>query len=332
MASLLPIPGLLSEMGIDPAQVIAEAGLDPSLFEDPENVIPFVDLGRFVALCVKRSGCQHLGLLVGRTMGTNVLGLVGRLAASSPDVGSALRSIVAYLHLHDRGALPTFWVAGDRAALAYVIHEPGVLATEQIYDAAMANAYNILKGLAGSHWAPTEVSFSRPRPADIEPYRRFFRTRLHFDAEQNAIVFPASWLGCPLSGADSALWRALIERIDLLLAGEAQALVVPLRRLLRELLIASADGGNLSLGQVSQVFAVHRRTFNRRLHAAGTSFKAELDAARYDIARQLLRDTGLPVMAVAISLGYTNAGSFTRAFRRWSGTSPAAWRSGQRPV
>ncbi|MEA3412879.1 MAG: AraC family transcriptional regulator [Pseudomonadota bacterium] len=332
MASILVVPGLLAEMGIDPSAVIAEAGLDPALFDSPENKIPFVDLGRFIELCVNRTGCPHLGLLIGETMGTAVLGLVGQLTASSTDIGSALNSLVRYLHLHDRAAVPSIWVSGRRVTLAYTIHEPDVPATEQIYDAAMANAFNILKALAGAQWEPTEVQFSRPRPADIEPYRRFFRARLCFDVDVNAVVFPASWLSCPVIGSDPRSRQAIIQEVQQLLEDENKHLVVPLRRLLRELLIRCADEGKVSLDHVSQLLAVHRRTLNRRLHLEGTSFRTQLDEARYDIARQYLRDTRLSVLKIAISLGYASATPFTRAFRRWSGTTPAAWRSThQRP-
>ncbi|MEA3274405.1 MAG: AraC family transcriptional regulator [Pseudomonadota bacterium] len=327
MASLLAIPGLLTEMGVDPRRVIAEAGLDPALFDDPENTIPFTDLGRFVELCVARTGCPYLGLRVGETMSPEVLGLVGKLASCASDVGSALRNIVKYLHLHDRGALPALWVNGDRATLAYVIHEPDVLATEQIYDAALAHAHNILKVLAGPRWKASEVCLSRPRPAQIEPYQHFFRTRLRFDADHNAVVFSASWLNCPIDGADAPSHRALMQLIEALDAPDAGDLVAQLRQALRKLLVGDVDEGKISLEEVSQQFAIHRRTLNRRLRAQGTSFKNLLDEARYDIARQRLRDTHLPVLKIAVTLGYADATAFTRAFRRWSGTSPAVWRS-----
>jgi len=327
MASLLPIPGLLTKAGVDPNEVIAEAGLDPALFESPENTIPFADLGRFVTLCVRHSGCAHLGLLVGETMGTDVLGLVGRLAASAADVRGGLQSIVEYLHLHDRGALPNVWVVGERAALAYVIHEPDVLATEQVYDAAMANAYNILKSLTGRLWEPIEVRFSRPCPAVIEPYRRFFRAYLRFDADQNAVVFPSYWLDAPVVTADAATRQALLDQAQTLMQREAGDVVVLLRRLLRRLLIQGTNEGRINLETVAGMSAVHRRTLNRRLRAEGTGFKEQLDAARYDLARQLLRDTRLPVLKIALALGYCDSPTFTRAFRRWSGTSPGAWRS-----
>jgi AraC-like DNA-binding protein len=83
---------------------------------------------------------------------------------------------------------------------------------------------------------------------------------------------------------------------------------------------------------VAKLFAVHRRTLNRRLREDGTSFKALLDAIRYEFARQLLRDTPMSTIEVALNLGYSELGPFLRAFRRWSGTSPAAWRAEHRTL
>lgn len=330
MASLLAIPGLLTDMGVDPDPIIAEAGLDPALFDSPENTIPFHDLGRFVDLCVTRAGCPDLGLRVSETMAPELLGLVGALASSAPDVGIAMRGIVQYLHLHDRGALPALEVSGDQAVFTYVIHEPDVLATEQIYDAALLHAHNILRVLAGPRWKATEVCLSRPPPERIAPYRRLFRTRLHFNADYNALVFAADWLQCPIISAHPPTHRALKQLADALDARVSGDLVARLRRILRALMTKNTDEQALLLEEVSREIAIHRRTLNRRLREQNTSFKALLDEARYDIARQLLRDTQLPALKVAGMLGYADSTAFTRAFRRWSGTTPAVWRSSQK--
>ena len=71
---------------------------------------------------------------------------------------------------------------------------------------------------------------------------------------------------------------------------------------------------------------MHRRTLNRRLELCGTSFRALENQARREIACELLRDTGNSIEAVASELGYTSASAFTRAFSKWEGLPPAAWR------
>jgi AraC-like DNA-binding protein len=327
MAPILSIPRLLAEMGLEPEELIAEAGLDPALFDHPDNAIPFADLGRFVTLCVERTRCPHFGLLACWNAGLDILGLVGELARHSPDVGTALRNIILYLHLHDRGAIPILSVRDDRAMLAYAIHQPEVPGTDQIYDGAIANAFNIMKALVGSDWEATEVFLYRPQPVDCEPYRAFFRTRLTFSAEYSAVVFPASWLDRKLDGADALVHRRIMEEIESLEAHGAGDLITQLRRVLRRMLVISARQGETRLGQVADLFEMHRRTVNRRLRAQGTSFRVLIDEARYDIARQLLRDTCLPVGEIAAALDYSECSAFVRAFCRWSGTSPTAWRA-----
>jgi AraC-like DNA-binding protein len=71
---------------------------------------------------------------------------------------------------------------------------------------------------------------------------------------------------------------------------------------------------------------MHGRTLSRRLRAYGTSFRELADEVRFEIARQMLENTELEVAEIAITLDYADASAFTRAFRRWSDTTPARWR------
>ena len=109
-APLARIPGLLRDLGQDPAPVFAEVGVDPWLLENPESTVPFSAAGRLLAACANAADCPHFGLLLGQRTGLDCLGLVGQLVAHSPDLGQALRNFVLNLHLHDRGAVPTLLV------------------------------------------------------------------------------------------------------------------------------------------------------------------------------------------------------------------------------
>ena len=67
------IPRLLRELGADPGEVLTSVGLDLSLFDDPENPVPFPVLGRLLGARVARTGCPHFGLLVGQYGGPTSL-------------------------------------------------------------------------------------------------------------------------------------------------------------------------------------------------------------------------------------------------------------------
>lgn len=247
----------------------------------------------------------------------------GLLVKNSPDVGTALRSLVQHLHLQDRGAVPTLSVGPASAMLGYVIYEKEVPASDQIYAGAMAVACNILRALCEREWRPAEVLFPFRKPGDPAPFRRFFRAPLRFDSEQAALVFPATWLRRPVAGFDPRV-RGAAEALAATLEGKRQANVVAqVRRALSTLLVS----GRASEREVAEAFAMHRRTLNRRLRSEGTTFQQLLDEVRFDIARQLLRHTGTPVGQIVTRLAYGSASAFSRAFRRWSGSTPAGWRN-----
>ncbi len=319
------IPELLQSLGADPVEVLAEVGLDPKLFADPGNVMSLAARGRLFSHCVARTGCKHFGLLIGQTGRLSSLGLLGFLVQHSPDVETALRSLVRFSHLVVRGAGANLAVHGDFAILGYEIHQPGVEATDQAGDGAMAMFCNILRKLCGPEWKPVEVWFAHRKPEDVGPYRRFFEAPLRFDAEQYAIVFSATWLSHRLPDDDPELRRHLREQIDAIEARHQEDFPEQVRSVLRTALVT----GHAKADQVAALFSMHSRTLNRRLRDFGTNFQALVDEIRFEIARQMLENSAMELSQIAAMLDYADASAFTRAFRRWSGATPGVWRAKQ---
>jgi hypothetical protein len=191
IGATMALPAVLRSLGANPAEVLAEAGFALSLFDNPDNRISYAARSRLLAHCTARTGCQHLGLLVGQQAGLHSLGLMGLLVKYSPDVGTALRSLVRFLHLHVRGAVANLEIDGNLAILSYEIYQPGAVATDQIGDGAVAAMFNILRTLCGPAWKPSEVRFAHREPEDVRPFRSFFRAPLLFDTALNAVLFPA---------------------------------------------------------------------------------------------------------------------------------------------
>jgi AraC-like DNA-binding protein len=317
------IPTVLRSLGVDPAEVVAEAGFDLGVLADPDNWISYAARGRLLSRCVARTGCKHFGLLVGQQGRLSALGLVGFLVQHSPDVETALRSLVRFTHLHVRGAVSRLTVDGNLAILSFDVYLPHVEATDQVGDGAVAMFFNMMRTLCGPEWKPVEARFAHRKPEDVGPFRRFFRAPLRFDAEQNAIVFSTDWLRRRMSDDDPALRRLLQKQIDAVESRHPDDFPEQMRSVLRTALLA----GYGTADQVAALFSMHSRTLSRRLHAFGTSFQELVDEGRFEIARQMLEDSATEVSQISASLGYADASAFTRAFRRWSGTTPAVWRA-----
>lgn len=204
----------------------------------------------------------------------------------------------------------------------FSVYQPGAESADQISDGALAVTVNALRALSISEWDPTEVLLPRAEPADPRPYLRHFRAPVRFDQESASIVLRAEDLKRAVAGADLVLRALLEERIERVKDTQGSEFIDDIRRLLRTRL----TGYNCSSDDIAHLLAMHRRTLSRRLKDGGMGYRAISNEIRFEIARQLLTDTQVPLAQIAAALGYSEAGAFTRAFRRWSGRTPTSWR------
>jgi len=318
------IAAVLEGFGFDPDEVFADAGIDPKLIGDPDNLISYAARDRLFRECVSRTGCQHFGLLVGQRMNLKSLGLVGLLMKTSRDAGAALQSLVKFLHLHSQGAVMQLRVDDKLAMLTYDAFEPGLVATDQTGDGAVAMMLNAMRTLCGRDFKPTEASFAHRRPADIEPFRKFFKVPLYFDTEHYGLVFSRDWLDVRPATADDELRQLLQKQVDALRVKHGLSFPLQVRSVLHSALLA----GNCSEKKIAMLFSIRSHTLRRRLESFGTSFHELVDECRFEMAREMLLNTSLSVSEISASMGYSRASSFIRAFRRWSGLTPGEWRKG----
>jgi AraC-like DNA-binding protein len=333
VAPVMGLPRMMADLGLDADACLRAQGCDPGLFADPDNVIEFRAIGRLLDDIAKTTECLYPGLEIGRRGGLEVAGVVGRAVSVAPDLGTALRALSLYLHLHDRGASPYLWTGGHQAMFGYTLYCADLVGTDQIHDGAIAIACNMIRELVGQDWQPTEIRLFRERPAHVGPFGEHFRAPLRFGSSQAAIVFPIADLQHPCIGADVEGYARALAELEAMDVALGVGLSDKVSRVLRRMLITLVSAGEPipDRAAIAQLFALHPRTLNRRLRAEGASFSTLLAHARYDIARQLLRDTHLPVQDIASVLGYAGTGPFNHAFRQWSGTTPSCWRTQRSP-
>ena len=318
------LPRIVAELGANPRRVFSRAGVRLSTFTDPESRIAFDTLGRLFAEAEAATGCDHLGLLVGARFSLQQLGAVGSLMRNSATVGDALRALLMHLHLQDRGAVPILLAPSPRSALlGYSIYRAGLPATAQLYDVAIAIGYRILAELCGPNWKPLAVQLSHAKPTEVARFRRLFRVRLRFDAELSAISFDASWLAAPIAGADAAQHELIAQSLDRALAADSFGFADRVRGVLHQLVLS----GRASAANVAQIFGIHERTVRKRLRQERTTLQQLIDETRFELARQLLENTRMPVSQIGLALGYADLSAFSRAFRGWAGASPRQYRS-----
>ena len=172
LGPLTELPQVLRELGFAPPAVLADTGFAEEYFGDPDMPIPYVTGSRLLAHCAAVTGCEHVALLLGKRAGPGTLGLAGHLLLSADIVGSALQDLVRHFELHDRGGIPTLEQRDETFLIGFVVLESGVARPELLYDLAMTMACNIMRGLCGQSWNPTEVLLPRRPPVDATPWKK----------------------------------------------------------------------------------------------------------------------------------------------------------------
>lgn len=316
-------PRLLATFGVEAEPLARNVGLPLSTFADADATIPFTTLGRFLGACARATRCNHFGLLLGLQEGVGALGIVGLLIAHAPDVGTSLRNLSSYLHHQEAGGTASIVVERGVVALQYHV-ELRVEAEDQVADAAMGIGASLMRLLCGPSWAAREVELVHARPRDVSPYRKL-APRARFGAERNALLFDARWLSHRIETADPILRKILEAKIAELELVRAPDFAVRVKSVVRTMLLS----GDISNEATAKRLAMSPRTLHRRLEAHDQTYEGIVESVRFDLAQQLLAHSATPITEVGLALGYANAAAFTRAFRRWAGSTPSAWRASE---
>ncbi|KAA0114901.1 AraC family transcriptional regulator [Methylobacterium sp. P1-11] len=316
----------LVDLGADPDQLASELGLEAGLFDRGARV-PYASLGRLIAHGADRTGCPHLGILVGRRSTLASLGPLGLLMRHSDTVGDALRALEAHAGTQNWGAVVGLAIGSDVAVLSYCPYGPDAEGAPLQSERALATTTAIIRILAGSGSALLEVLLPRSMPRDPAPYRDVFRAPVRFDQEVAALVFPARLLAQRIEGADPAVRRRAEDRIRTLEAGQTSNLTDDLRQYLR----AQVTRQRCKAEQVARLRLVSLRTLSRHLKSEGTTFKRLANEAQCQVAKRLLADTRMTMAEVSAILDFSEPAAFSHAFRRWSGMTPSAWRREHQP-
>jgi AraC-like DNA-binding protein len=139
----------------------------------------------------------------------------------------------------------------------------------------------------------------------------------------SGIVFAASWLDCPIPGADPKLRELVMSAIQQARANSTMSFADIVRGALHQMVLS----GTSSAESVALLFGIHERTLRKRLTAEGTSLQQLVSQTRFELAKQLLENTQLPLVEIASALHFADAAVFSRAFRNWSRTNPREWRT-----
>jgi AraC-like DNA-binding protein len=312
------------EHGAVRAQLFEGTSLTEETLREPDRRLSYAQFMRFEDNALRLTGNPALGLYFGRNLHLSHLGAVALVAMSSPDAGTALRAVLTYQEQFNPGWHIELRLDGERARLIARPKIPRghlrVFATE----ALAVGFQGIAREILGRKFAALELRAPYPRPDHHNEYSLFFDQPVVFDCEHSEAVFPASILEQKMIASDPAM-AAKAERYarsDAPPPISHGGIVQQVRRVL-----GSWTEGRPDLDEVARELRTSARTLRRNLHEGGASYQELLDEARRLRAEDWIRFTDMKLEQISSQLGFTDVRSFRRAFKRWTGRTPAELRS-----
>jgi AraC-like DNA-binding protein len=323
MAFARAIAAAYARQGLSPAATLRLAQITPSQLNRPDARITARQMEVLSCAAMQELDDEGLGAF-GRKLPWGSYGMLARASLSSPELGLALKRWCRHHAL----------IADDIALRVSVSGATASIAIEERRDLGAAREFCLVHVLRNIHglacWyidsrIPLEgARFPFAAPPHAHTYPLLFPGPLGFDAPQAAIQFDARYLSLPLRRDEKALGRMLKHALPLtvLQYRRDRLLVEQVRQAL------AADPARSHNAQaLAALLNVSPRTLHRQLKEEGASLQRLKEEVRFELAKELLYCTDKPVKQVAAAAGFGNDKSFTRAFREWSGTSPAEFRN-----
>jgi AraC-like DNA-binding protein len=309
------------------------AGVDPSRL--PPFEVPGTDLleariphGRFVDLweaLIRSVRDPALPIRVIECVTTNDYDVIGFSCMTRATLGEGLSQAVRFARIWSDSSRWDLRIDERTATLELQIAEPQRLGVRCGSESALAEMIHGGRLLTGLRYAPVAVRFRHPRPPDASAHERFFSAPIEWSAPRTEVAIDAKLLAQPLLKADPGLAAYFERHAAALLEKCAEPEGMEYR--LRSALAAELPRGVPTLETIAPRLGMSTRTLRRRLQEAETTFREVLDQTRCELAKRYLADPQLPVGAVGFMVGFSEPSAFHRAFKRWTGVTPAAFRA-----
>jgi AraC-like DNA-binding protein len=306
-------------------RICAAAGVAPGVADDPDARVPLADLHALWEAILAERPRPDLALVAPAPYAPSDYGLLGFVCATAATLAEAMRHVVRHSRLWTDAPRMTL---DDRGVLVLdyappLPDRPGLrLATE----AAVIELVHGARAISGrADLVPRAVEIAHPAPSDVTAHARLLGVPPRFGAGRTALVLDPALLAAPLPRADAPLGAFLdgLARAAMVRRGEPSELLASVRAAIGDALPRGVPG----IAAIARQMATSERTLRRRLERERASFRALIDATRAELAKAYLADRRLPLCEVAFLLGYAEQSAFHRAFKRWTGQTPAAWRA-----
>jgi AraC-like DNA-binding protein len=309
---------------IDGAALLRGAGIDPEGPWDPKAMIPAVTYYDLLERIAAKVDVTDLPVRTGASMRLDEYGALGLAFKAATTLSASYARVERYARLWT--SVVEYELRPDPRGTLFILHRPGErrLGMRLSNEATLASAVSIARQVSPVPVAPLEVMARHPAPKSIAAHEDWFGCPVRFGADLDAILFSRQTLAQPNILGDVGISRYLVSHLDKELSEIADE--APLVARTKDAIAQALSEGPPKMAEIARGLGLSARSFHRRLSDHGMSFQTLTEETRRELAEGLLRDEGHSLAEIAFLTGFAEQSSFTRAFKRWVGMTPASYR------
>jgi AraC-like DNA-binding protein len=320
MLVLRPLALSMARLGISPEMLLGPLGV--TLDSDRETRVPAGRVMAVVDELARTTGIDHLGLSAARQLPLGALGFLDYSVSSSATLRQALDRAARYITLIFDGL--SFEMREADGVLRVIQRYEGMPSRRHAVEFTTALFVDRARELVGPEMTFRAACFAHPAPRDTREHAQALGLEPSFGARFDELQIPTALLTHSLWTGDRAV-SELLEQYGRRLFGRV-ASRDPLLDRLRNRVADDLPNGRPDLVTLAAALGMAPRTLQRKLRERGTSCSEIVDELRREIATELVASGESP-LTIAFRLGFGDATAFYRAFKRWNGTTPGAFRS-----
>lgn len=320
---------LIEHYTLAPEPLFRAAGIDPEVIRNSHGRMPSQKGEALLRAMAAQIPDPAFGLQAGNCWHPSNLGALGYAWLSSSTLRTALERLARYWRIINVQVSATLSDAPGGVEFAHLPPQGDAVVERVRGDVVMAIVLDMCRTNFGRALTPRRVDLRHAEPVDVKPYDAFFGCPVVFGRDANRLVLDRADADHPLPTSNRQLAavhdRILVEELARLDKKDVMARF-------RASLLERLTSGELSEHDMARDLNMSRRSLQRRLAEADSTYQSLLDDTRRDLALRHIEDPAKSVTDVTFLLGYSQQSAFTRAFRRWTGMSPSAYRTTQRRV
>ena len=312
--------------GVETRDLVEALGLNPDGPIDPAQMVSSSEYYRFFAALEARDPKgTELPLRIGASMQSDEYGAFGLAWKSAPDLRGSFNRAERYARVLSSVEV----YALEPAALGgfFTLHKSGDGSRGMALsnEASISAVAEISQQVSTQPFAPEAIYFKHAPRGPVSIYEAHFGCTVHFETERDALLVSEAALSAPNKLGDSTIAQFFDRHLETELASiddNTPGLELQVRRAVSQAL----SEGVPSISHIAAGLGLSGRTLQRRLSSEGHTYQHVVDAARRELAQQLLQETEYSLAEVAFLTGFSEQSAFARAFKRWSGQTPRSYR------